>query len=41
MAAFDHQRLYDGVYVCVMRKDHPLAKGPMTLDRFCARATCW
>lgn len=35
MAAFDHQRLYDGQYVCVMRKDHPLSRGPMTLDRFC------
>jgi DNA-binding transcriptional LysR family regulator len=35
MAAFDHQRLYDGQYVCVMRKDHPLARGPLTLDRFC------
>ncbi|HVE54574.1 MAG TPA: LysR family transcriptional regulator [Ramlibacter sp.] len=35
MAAFDHQRLYDGQYVCVMRKDHPLSRGPMSLDRFC------
>lgn len=35
MAAFDHQRLYDGRYVCVMRKDHPLARGPLTLKRFC------
>jgi DNA-binding transcriptional LysR family regulator len=34
-AAFDHQRLYDGEYVCVMRKDHPLASGPFTLKRFC------
>lgn len=33
---FMHQRLYDGEYVCVMRKDHPLAKGPLTLNRFCA-----
>lgn len=33
---FLHQRLYDGEYVCVMRKDHPLALGPFTLDRFCA-----
>jgi DNA-binding transcriptional LysR family regulator len=33
---FLHQRLYDGQYVCVMRKDHPLAKGPFTLNRFCA-----
>jgi DNA-binding transcriptional LysR family regulator len=35
MAPFDHQRLYDGEYVCVMRRDHPLARGPMTLKRFC------
>lgn len=34
-AAFDHQRLYDGEYVCVMRRDHPLASGPFTLKRFC------
>ena len=35
LAAFDHQRLYDGHYVCVMRRDHVLASGPLTLDRFC------
>jgi DNA-binding transcriptional LysR family regulator len=35
IAGFDHERLYDGVYVCVMRKDHPLAKGKLTLDRYC------
>jgi DNA-binding transcriptional LysR family regulator len=35
MAAFDHQRLYDGEYVCVMRAGHPLARGPLTLKRFC------
>lgn len=34
--AFDHQRLYEGVYVCAMRGGHPLASGPFTLDRFCA-----
>ena len=33
---FLHQRLYDGEYVCVMRKNHPLANGPLTLNRFCA-----
>lgn len=33
---FSHQRLYDGEYVCVMRKDHPLATGPFTLNKFCA-----
>lgn len=35
MAGFDHQRLYDGQYVCVMRKDHPLARGPLTIKRYC------
>ncbi len=34
--AFSHQRLYEGKYVCAMRRDHPLAKGPLTLNRFCA-----
>ena len=33
---FHHHRLFAGDYVCVMRKDHPLARGPLTLDRFCA-----
>ena len=33
--AFEHHRLYDGEYVCVMRKDHPLAKNEMTLEDFC------
>jgi DNA-binding transcriptional LysR family regulator len=36
MAAFGYQRLYESVYVCVMRKGHRLAKGALTLDRFCA-----
>ena len=35
MAAFEHERLYDGHYVCVMRKGHRLAKGALTLDRYC------
>ena len=34
MAAFDHQRLFNGEYVCVMRKGHPLAKGPLTIKRY-------
>lgn len=34
--AFSQQRLYSGEYVCVMRRDHPLAKGPFTLNRYCA-----
>ena len=33
--AFAHQRLYAGHYVCVMRKGHPLADTPMTLDTYC------
>ncbi len=34
--AHAHQRLYDSEYVCVMRRDHPLADAPLTLDRYCA-----
>ena len=34
--AFEHQSLYSGEYVCVMRKGHPLADAPLTLDRYCA-----
>jgi DNA-binding transcriptional LysR family regulator len=33
---FLHQRLYDGEYVVVMRRDHPLAQQPLTLDAYCA-----
>jgi DNA-binding transcriptional LysR family regulator len=36
LAPFDHQRLYAGEYVCVMRKDHPLSRGPLTITRYCA-----
>ncbi len=36
MAPFDHQRLYAGEYVCVMRAGHPLSRGPLTLSRYCA-----
>lgn len=35
LPAFEHARLYDGDYVCVMRKDHPLAAGELTLNQFC------
>jgi DNA-binding transcriptional LysR family regulator len=35
MAAFERQRLFGGEYVCVMRKGHPLAKGSLTLKRYC------
>ena len=34
--AYSHLRLYDGNYVCVMRRDHPMANGPMTINRFCS-----
>lgn len=34
--AFAHQRLYASDYVCVMRRGHPLQRGPLTLKRFCA-----
>ncbi len=34
--AYHHHRLFAGDYVCAMRKDHPLAQGPLTLDRYCA-----
>jgi len=34
--AFHHHRLFAGDYVCVMRKGHPLASGPLTLNKYCA-----
>jgi DNA-binding transcriptional LysR family regulator len=30
-----HERLYSGKYVCVMRKDHPLADQELTVDTYC------
>jgi DNA-binding transcriptional LysR family regulator len=33
---FLHQRLYDGEYVVVMRRGHPLADKPIDLDTYCA-----
>lgn len=30
-----HERLFTGRYVCVMRKEHPLADTELTLDSFC------
>ena len=32
----EHGRLYDSRYICVMRAGHPLATGPLDLDRYCA-----
>jgi DNA-binding transcriptional LysR family regulator len=35
-ASFSHARLYDGQYVCVLRKNHPLARQRnLKLDDFC------
>ena len=31
-----HRRLSENRFVCAMRRDHPLAKAPLTLDDFCA-----
>jgi DNA-binding transcriptional LysR family regulator len=36
LVAFDSRRLYEGEYLCVMRKDHPLEHVPLTLDNYCA-----
>lgn len=36
MALMHHHRLYESEYVCVMRRDHPMADQPLTLDSFCA-----
>ncbi|MEZ5665833.1 MAG: LysR substrate-binding domain-containing protein, partial [Burkholderiaceae bacterium] len=33
---FSYERLYDGEYVVVMRKGHPLAGSPLDLDTYCA-----
>jgi DNA-binding transcriptional LysR family regulator len=33
---FHHQRLYYSDYVCVMRRDHPLAQEELTLERYCS-----
>ncbi len=35
-SALRHARLYDTRYVCVMRRGHPLAAVPLTLDTYCA-----
>jgi DNA-binding transcriptional LysR family regulator len=31
-----HQRLYDGHYVCAMRRGHPLAAAPISLADYCS-----
>jgi DNA-binding transcriptional LysR family regulator len=35
LAPVRHQRLGQSRYVCAMRRGHPLAEGPLTLDAFC------
>ncbi|MBX3603718.1 MAG: LysR family transcriptional regulator [Piscinibacter sp.] len=35
-APLRHRRLAEGRYVCAMRRQHPLAGRPLTLDEFCA-----
>ena len=35
-SALRHARLYTSRYVCVMRRGHPLAAAPLTLDSYCA-----
>jgi DNA-binding transcriptional LysR family regulator len=35
-SALRHARLYDTRYVCVMRRGHPLAGQPLTLDAYCS-----
>ncbi|MGQ0711831.1 MAG: LysR family transcriptional regulator [Rhodoferax sp.] len=35
-SAFQHHRLFEGDYVCVMRRGHPLAQQALTLEQFCA-----
>lgn len=36
LAAIRQHRLYESQYVCVMRRDHPLAQAPLDLDTYCA-----
>ncbi|MGD9946310.1 MAG: LysR family transcriptional regulator, partial [Burkholderiaceae bacterium] len=35
-SGFGHHRLYSSDYVCIMRRDHPLAASPLTLDAYCS-----
>lgn len=35
-SAIRHQRLYSGKYICIMRRDHPLADGELTVDAYCS-----
>jgi DNA-binding transcriptional LysR family regulator len=35
LVMFDHFRLFEGEYVCVMRRNHPLSKAVLDLEAFC------
>ena len=35
--AYRSHRLFSGDYVCVMRRNHPCAQAPLTLDAYCAQ----
>jgi DNA-binding transcriptional LysR family regulator len=35
LVMFDYFRLFEGEYVCVMRRDHPLSTRPLDLEAFC------
>jgi len=35
LVMFDHLRLFEGEYVCVMRRDHPLSAQALDLEAFC------
>ena len=35
-SAIRHHRLYSGKYICIMRRDHPLANTELTVDSYCA-----
>ncbi len=35
-ALYGHRRLYGSHYACVMRRDHPLASGELSLEAYCA-----
>ena len=35
LVMFDHFRLFEGEYVCVMRRDHPLSTQTLDLEAFC------
>lgn len=36
LPGISHEALFDDDFVCVMRKGHPLSRGALTLERYCA-----